>query len=72
MRSVEEFENVHSQYLKHVEGEAREHVTLSWEAPLPPPFKLPFDLFNLVPYMLRKYDWLSSFINDCKKQLVIY
>jgi hypothetical protein len=55
-----------------VEVEAREHVTLSWETPLPFPFKLPFILFNLVPYMLRKYDWLSNYINDFKKQLVIY
>jgi hypothetical protein len=55
-----------------VEVEAREHVTLSWEPPLPLPFKLPLGLFNLVPYMLRKYDWLSNSINDCKKQLVIY
>jgi hypothetical protein len=26
-------------------------------------------LFSLVPYMLRKYDWLSNSINDFKKQL---
>jgi len=63
---------VRSQYLKHVEVEAHEHVTLSWEPSLPLPFKLPLGLFNLIPYMLRKYDWLSNFINDFKKKLVIY
>jgi hypothetical protein len=55
-----------------VEGEAHEHVTLSWEPPLPLPFKHPPKLFNLVPYMLKKYDWLSNSINDFKKQLAIY
>ncbi len=49
-----------------------EHVTLSWEPPLPLPFKHPPRLFSLVQYMLRKYDWLSNFINDFKKQLAIY
>jgi hypothetical protein len=29
-RSGEEFENACSQYLKHVEAEAHEHVPLSW------------------------------------------
>jgi hypothetical protein len=55
-----------------VEEEAHEHVTFSWEPPLPLPFKHPPKLFNLVPYMLRKYDWLSNSINDFKKQLAIY
>jgi len=72
LKSGEEFENAHSQYLKHVEVEAREHVTLSWEPPLPLPFKHPPKLFSLVPYMLKKYDWLSNFINNFKKQLAIY
>jgi len=35
LRSGEEFENAHSHYLKHVEAKAREHVTFSWEPPLP-------------------------------------
>jgi hypothetical protein len=52
--------------------EAHEHVTFSWEPPLPLPFKHPPKLFSLVPYMLRKYDWLSNSINDFKKQLAIY
>jgi hypothetical protein len=56
LRNGEEFENVLSQYLKHMEAEAREHVTLSWEPPLPLPFKHPLGLFSLVPCMLKKYD----------------
>jgi hypothetical protein len=71
-RSGEEFENAHSQYLKHVEAEACEHIPLSWETLLPLPFKHPPGLFSLVPYMLRKYDWLSNSINDFKKQLATY
>jgi len=55
-----------------VEEEVHEHVTFSCEPPLPLPFKHPPKLFNLVPYMLRKYDWLSNSINDFKKQLAIY
>jgi hypothetical protein len=54
-----------------VEVEAHEKVTLSWEPPLPLPFKHPPKLFSLIPYML-KYDWLNNFINDFKKQLAIY
>ncbi len=72
LKSGEEIENAYNQYLKHVEGEAHEHVTLSWEAPLPLIFKHTPKLFSLVPYMLRKYDWLSNFINDFKKQLATY
>jgi hypothetical protein len=55
-----------------VEAKAHEKVTLSWEPPLPLPFKHPPRLFSLVPYMLRKYDWLSNFIDDFMKQLAIY
>jgi hypothetical protein len=53
--SGEEFENAHSQCLKCVEAEAREHVLLSWETLLPLPFKHPPGLFSLVPYMLSKF-----------------
>jgi hypothetical protein len=56
LKSGEEFENAHGQYLKHVEVEAREHVTLSWGPSLLLPFRHPPGLFNLIPYMLRKYD----------------
>jgi hypothetical protein len=55
-----------------VEVEAYEQVTFSWEPSLPLLFKHPFKLFNLVPYMLRKYDWLSISIDDFKKQFAIY
>jgi hypothetical protein len=54
-RSGKEFENACSQYLKHVEAEAHEHVPLSWETLLPLPFKHPPGLFSLVPYMLSKF-----------------
>jgi hypothetical protein len=56
LKSSEEFENANSQYLKHMELEAREHVTLSREPSLPLPFRHPPRLFSLIPYMLRKYD----------------
>jgi len=55
-----------------MELEAREHVTLSREPSLPLPFRHPPGLFSLIPYMLKKYDWLNNFINDFKKQLAIY
>ncbi len=55
-----------------MEVEAHEQVTLSWEPPLPLPFKHPLRLFSLIPYMLRKYDWLSSSIDDFKQQFAIY
>jgi hypothetical protein len=65
-RCGEEFENARSQYLKHVEAEVHEHIPLSWETPLPLPFKHSPGLFSLVPYMLR------NSINDFKKQRAIY
>jgi hypothetical protein len=55
-----------------VEAKAHEHVTLSWEPPLPLPFKHLPGLFSLVPYMLKKFDWLNNSITDFKKQLAIY
>jgi len=54
-RSGEEFESACSQYLKHVEAEAHEHVPLSWEKLLPLPFKHPLGLFSLVSHMLSKF-----------------
>jgi len=53
--SGEEFENACSQYMKHVEAEAHEHVPPSRETLLPLPFKHPLGLFSLVPYMLSKF-----------------
>jgi hypothetical protein len=32
-------------------------------------FQASTELFNLIPYMLRKYDWLSNFIDDFKNNL---
>jgi hypothetical protein len=55
-----------------VEAKAHEKVTLSWEPPLPFPFKHAPGLFSLVPCILRKYDWLSNSIDNFKKQLAIY
>jgi hypothetical protein len=72
LRSGEEFENAHSQYLKRVEAEAHEHVTFSWDPLLLLPFKHSLKLFSLVPYMLKKYDWLNNSIDDFKKQIAIY
>ncbi len=56
VRNSEEFENAGSQYLKHMEVEVREHVTLSREPSLLLPFRHPPRLFSLIPCMLRKYD----------------
>jgi hypothetical protein len=72
LRSGEEFKNAHNYYSKHVVVEAHEHVTFSWDPLLPLPFKHPCKFFNLVPYMLRKYGWLSNSIDNFKKQLAIY
>jgi hypothetical protein len=54
-----------------VEAKAHEKVTLSWVPPLPLPFKHPPKKISLIPYMLKKYDWLNNSI-DFKKQLAIY
>jgi hypothetical protein len=63
LKSGEEFRNACNQYLKCVDAKAHVRVTFSWD---------PLKLFSLVSYMLRKYDWLSNFIDDFKKQLAIY
>jgi hypothetical protein len=39
---------------------------------LPFPFKYPLELFIVIPYMLRKYDWFNNSIDDFKKQLATY
>jgi hypothetical protein len=72
LKSVEEFEAAHNQYLKQVEAKAHEQVMLSWEPALPLPFKLLPWLFCLVPYVFRKYDWSNSSIDDFNKQLENY
>jgi hypothetical protein len=68
LTSANEFENARKEYLKQVEASAHEHVTLSWEPPLAFLSKLSPALFCLVPYMLRKYDWLSNYIDDFNKK----
>ncbi len=73
IRSVNEFEDARREYLKQVDQVgAHEHVTFSWEPPLPFQFKLLLKLFCLVPYMLRKCDQLNSYIDDFNKTFAIY
>jgi len=68
LTSANKFENACKEYLKQGEEGSHDHVTLLWEPQLPFPSKLSLALFNLVPYMLRKYNWLSNSIDDFNKE----
>jgi len=52
-----------------VEAKIDQHVTLTWEPPIPLPIKLPLGLFNLLPYMLKKFDWDKSSLDDFRAKL---
>jgi hypothetical protein len=58
--------------LKLVEFEVDEHVTFPWERPILMIIKLQPSLFHLLPYMLRKFDWESSSLDDFKAKLASY
>jgi len=58
--------------LKLEESEANEHMTFPWERLILMIIKLQLDLFHLLPYMLRKFDWESFSLDDFKARLVSY
>jgi len=55
-----------------VDGEANQHVMVPWELPIPLLIKVQFNMFHLLLYMLRKFDWESSSLDDFKNKLVNY
>ncbi len=42
------------------------------ELHVPLPIKVQFGLFHLLPYMLKKFDWESSSLDDFKGRLASY
>jgi hypothetical protein len=58
--------------LKLVEFEANEHMIVPWERLIPMSIKLQPGLFHLLPYILRKFDWESSSLDDIKAKLASY
>ncbi len=56
-------------YLKLVESKVNEHVTVPWERLVPMLIKIQPGLFHLFPYMLRKFNWETSSLDDFKAKL---
>ncbi len=59
-------------YLKLVESKVNEQVIVPWERLVPMLIKLQPNLFHLLPYMLRKFNWESSSLDDFKAKLASY
>ncbi len=53
-----------------MEVKADENVVVPWESLVHIPIKVPLGLFNLLPYMLTKFDSKNSFLDDFKAMLV--
>ncbi len=47
-------------------------MTVSWERIVPMLIKIQLGLFHLFPYMLRKFNWESSSLDDFKAKLANY
>ncbi len=69
LHTLKDIQGGQNHYLKLMEVKIDQHVTLTWEPPIPFPIKLPLGLFNLLPYMLRKCDWENSSLDDFKAKL---
>jgi hypothetical protein len=66
LHTLRDIQVAQNHYLKLVEAKVDQHVTFTWEPPIPLPIKLPLGLFNLLPYMLRKFDRENSSLDDFK------
>ncbi len=69
LHNLKDIQNARNHYLKLVESESNEHVTVPWERFISMPIKLQPSLFHLLPYM---FDWESSSLNDFKARLASY
>jgi len=72
LHNLKDIQNAQNHYLKLVESKVNEHVTIPWERVIFMPIKVHPSLFHLLPYMLRKFDWQSSSLNDFKAKLASY
>ncbi len=55
-----------------MEAKANQHVIVPWEPHVPLPIMHPHGLLNLLPYILRKFDWENSSFDDFKAKLANY
>jgi hypothetical protein len=69
---LKDIQGAQNHYLKLVESKANEHMTIPWERHVSMPIKLQLGLFHLLPYMLRKFNWESSSMDDFKAKLASY
>jgi hypothetical protein len=59
-------------FLKLVEVEADQHFMVPWELLVPLPIKVQPNMFHLLPYMLKKFDWENFSLKDFKGKLASY
>jgi hypothetical protein len=69
---LKNIQGAQNHYLKLVKSEANEHMIVPWERRIPMPIKLQPSLFHLLPYMLRKFNWENSSLDDFKAMLINY
>jgi hypothetical protein len=55
-----------------MEVKVDQHVMVPWEPSVPLLFKLQPRLFHLLIYMLKKFDWENSSLDDFKAKLASY
>ncbi len=72
LHNLRNIQGAQNHYLKLVKFEANEHVTFPWERHVRMLIKLQPSLFHLLPYMLRKFDWKGSFLDNFKARLASY
>jgi hypothetical protein len=72
LHTLKDIEGAQNHFLKLVEVEANQHVTVPWELSIPLPIKIQLGLFHLLSYMLRKFDWENSSLDDFKGKLASY
>ncbi len=55
-----------------MEVEIDQHVMVPWEPLILLPIKLQLGLIHLFPYMLKKFDWENSSLDDFEAKLANY
>jgi len=72
LHTLKNIEGARNHFLKLVEVEANQHVMVPWELHVLLPIKVQFGLFHLLPYMLKKFDWEKSPLDNFKGKLASY
>jgi hypothetical protein len=72
LHTLKDIEGARNHFLKLVEMEVDQNVTIPCELIVPLLIKVQLGLFHLLRYMLKKFDWENSPLDDFKGRFASY